>query len=145
MEDAIFARARVRVPLDAGTFSSTFGHPPSDDELLVGDVERAVDLAAGAELNQLSDDAGHCASSFRCEPLRSCARRSGMARASPSRSRHVFRDEKGGDDSWDLETRLWANSLIKVIQNRPGTGKRIDRQHCDIRQALLPRSPVWCV
>ena len=62
MEDAIFARARVRVPLDAGTFSSTFGHPPSDDELLVGDVERAVDLAAGAELYQLSDDAGHCAS-----------------------------------------------------------------------------------
>ena len=97
MEDAIFARARVRVPLDAGTFSSTFGHPPSDDELLVGDVERAVDLAAGAELNQLSDDAGHCASflSLRTTSVVRTAQRKGARFPLPLSSR-LPRRKKGG-------------------------------------------------
>ena len=97
MEDAIFARARVRVPLDAGTFSSTFGHPPSDDELLVGDVERAVDLAAGAELNQLSDDAGHCASflSLRTTSVVRTAQRNGARFPLPLSSR-LPRRKRGG-------------------------------------------------
>ena len=32
---------------------------PSDDEVLLGDVERAIDVAAVSELHELSDDAGH--------------------------------------------------------------------------------------
>ena len=35
------------------------GRAPPDDELLVGDVEGASDLAPRAELNQLTHDAGH--------------------------------------------------------------------------------------
>jgi hypothetical protein len=84
--------------------------------------------------------------SFRCEPLRSCARRSGMARASPSRSRHVFRDEKRGGRQLGFGNASMGKQSdqghSESTGNRETHRSRAERYPSGV---VAARSPVWCV